>query len=53
MTYNAKKKKTLYRYISGKKFLTPERFGKKFSNEINKITHTPLPHKRLMVMSTI
>ena len=30
MTYNAEK--NLHRYISGKKFLTPERLGKKFSN---------------------
>ena len=28
-TYNAEKK-ILHRYMSGKKFLTPERFGKKF-----------------------
>ena len=28
-TYNAEKK-ILQRYMSGKKFLTPERFGKKF-----------------------
>ena len=31
VTYNAEKK-LLHRYISGKKFLTPERFGEKFSN---------------------
>ena len=30
MTYNAEKK-ILQRYMSGKKFLTPERFGKKFN----------------------
>ena len=29
MTYDAVKK-ILHRYMSGKKFLTPERFGKKF-----------------------
>ena len=57
--YNAEKK-ILHRYMSRKKFPTPERFGKKFfQNKLNQtksvkspIPHA-LPHKRPMVMSTI
>ena len=39
-------KKILHRYRSGKKFLTPEVWGKKF---LPKINHSyPLPHKSQM-----
>ena len=41
---------------NAEKNLTPLYVGEKISNSrdyISKITHTPLPHKRPMVMSTI
>ena len=48
MTYNAEKKS--YTVICGGKISYSRGLGK---NYYLKITHTPLPHKRPMVMSTI
>ena len=44
------KKKILHRYMWGKKMSNSRGLGE---NYYLKITHTPLPHKRPMVMSTI
>ena len=41
MKYNAEKK-ILHSYMSGKKFLSPERFGKKYFPKLNQENH-PLP----------